>query len=851
MSCKIQPQCKLGQLTRNRLLSGGAACSIPSSTVETAAHHKIMVIAKAPDQRDYITIGNGRNIDKLKDLLALATIDTREVYVTTLVKCPPPKRPPSVQEIKACMGYLSAELKAVDPDVVVLMGSDALRAFNLMGEGGVNALHGQILEKKFPHDPDLQKVWKVMVTTDPNALYMNPDPRLESTIIKDFRTAKSVVKGWAVAEEEAPTKYKLIDDLADLDWMIEKIKAKGVFAYDTESRSLPWSKEPMICMQFCWGYETGEVAAAVLPFYNHDPDGTDWKLKPRWSTKDRKQIRDKLKNELFENPNLPKIAHNIKYDMCVVRKHLDGVMHKGFLFDTMLMHHVLWEHSPHDLEYLSDLELNTGDYSKKIHQIVGRGKVLKNTYDAIPDEMMWMYGAKDVENTYHLMMLYFPRLKAQPNLWELYQKEVHPFIRTLFKAEWYGVRLDTDVIEKLTTEFTKDREDKLTYLKSQTWPEFNPGSSADVMECIKAAGYFSDISDKRKEKGYSTNKARLLKLAPKFPLVEDIMTFRNLTKLTGNYMKNAKAMSEENDGRARISVMQHGTVNGRVSTYFLHQIPRLDHNRIKAGKGNLRDMFIVNPGYKLVYGDYSQIELVTLAIQADDAQMLEVFKSGEDIHKATAAAFLDWPLEDVSEFNRSIGKNINFGRVYGSVDGYALMKLTWMDKNGKERPITEAMVKRGFAALDARFPAAARYFTDTVNEVSADNGIYTTRFGRMKRMGSMLNAANDWARAEAERQMVNGTIQSPANSVTMRCLSNVDAAFEARIQEGLMSEEDAFLAITVHDSGAWEVKDEQVDWFVPKLQDIASLAVPELDDFQFTMKVGVGNSWSEAELNAG
>jgi DNA polymerase-1 len=809
-----------------------------------------MIVVKAPDAFDTQLLGNGRNVDKLKDLLALATIDTREVYVTSLVKCCPPKRPPSVQEIKACMGHLAKELKAVNPDVVVLMGTDALRAFNLMGEGGVNALQGQVIEKQFPHDPTLLKTWNVVVSTDPNALFMNPDPKLESKIVKSLRTAKSVVSGWTVATDSPDCAYKLIDNLADLDWMIEKIKEKGVFSFDTESRGLPWSKEPMICMQLCWGYDTGEVTTAVLPFYNHDPAGTDWKLKSRWIVPGiRERIIDRLK-EIFEDASIPKIAHNIKYDMCVLRKHLDGLEVKGFLFDTMLMHHLLWEHPPHDLEYLADLELDTGDYSKELKKIVGRGRVLKAMYDCIPDDLMWKYGSKDAECTFRLMTIYFSRLKAQANLWELYQEEVHPFIRTLFKAEWYGVKLDTDVIEKLTEEFTHDQEELLKSLKAGTWPDFNPKASADVMEAIKSAGYFSEIEDKRTAKGYSTNKARLMKLAPKFPLVEDIMEHRKLVKLTGTYMNNAKELSEGADARARIGVMIHGTVNGRVSTRFLHQIPRLDENRIKAKKGNLRDMFIVNPGYKMVYGDYSQIELVTLAIMANDKHMLDVFRSGVDIHKATAAAFLEIPLDEVTEFNRSIGKNVNFGRTYGSVDGYALMKLTWMDPAGKEHPITEAMVKRGFASLDARFPAVARYFTDTVNEVSALNGIHTTRFGRMKRMGSMMNAPNEWARGEAERQAVNGSIQSPANSVTVRCLNNMDAAIEDRIQAGLMKEEDAFLVITVHDSGAWEVKNEHVDWFVPKLQEIASLPIKELDNFEFTMKVGTGASWSEAELNA-
>ncbi|MBW2561257.1 MAG: hypothetical protein JRE40_10450, partial [Deltaproteobacteria bacterium] len=787
MDCKAQPQCKLGQLTRCRQIAGGAACSVPTMAPVDPAPHKIMVVVKAPDQRDALSIGSGRNIDKLKDLLALATIDTREVYVTSLVKCAPPKRPASVQEVKACMAHLGEELKAVDPDVVLLMGSDSLRAFNLMGEGGVNALQGQVIEKAFPHDETITKIWNVVVSTDPNALFMNPDPKLESKIVKSLRTAKSVVKGWTVATDSPDCEYKLIDNMSDLAWMIENIKEKGVFAFDTESRSLPWSKEPMICMQFCWGYDTDHgPTAAVLPIYNHDPEGKDWKLKPRWHQEEKAEVITRLKG-LFEDASIPKIAHNIKYDMCVVRKHL-GLEVKGFLFDTMLMHHLLWEHPPHDLEYLADLELDTGDYSKELKAIVGRGRVLKNTYDAIPDDLMWKYGSKDAECTYRLMMVYFPRLKAQGNLWKLYQEEVHPFIRTLFKAEWYGVRLDTDVIETLTKEFTHDREHLLRMLKAKTWPEFNPNTSADVMQCIKDAGYFSDIEEKRTTKGYSTNKAKLLKLAHKFPLVEDIMEHRKLVKLTGNYMKNAKELSQ-GDGRARIGVMIHGTVNGRVSTRFLHQIPRLDMNRITAKKGNLRDMFIVNPGHTMVYGDYSQIELVTLAILSGDKDMLEVFRSGVDIHKATAAAFLECPLEDVSEFNRSIGKNVNFGRTYGSTDGYALMKLTWMDAAGKEHPITQAMVKRGFDSLDERFPAVARYFTDTVNEISSDNGIHTTRFGRMRRMGSMMNAASEWAREEAERQAVNGSIQSPANSVTVRCLNNVDAAIEARIQAGLMKEE--------------------------------------------------------------
>lgn len=855
ISCKIecggQPACKLGQRSTPVQIEGGTAACIPSHTAEGPTKHKIMIVAKTPDMKDRVTMGQGRNIEKLKDLLALANVDTRDVYITGLVKCAPPKRPPTVQEIKACMGHLADELRAVDPDVVVLMGADSLRAFNLMGKGGINAMHGQIQQLVFPHDDTITKEWNVVVTTDPNALYMNPDPKLEGTMVKDLRAAKSAVNGHMSNHKDEPTEYKLIENMADLDWMIEQIQAKKIFAFDTESRSLPWSNEPLICMQFCWGYDPDDttITSAVVPIYNHDPDGTDWKLKAAWSPHDKELIARKLA-VIFEDGDIPKIAHNIKYDMCVIRKHL-GITTNGFLFDTMLMHHLLWEHPPHDLEYLSDLELGTGDYSKELHKITGRGKVLKNTYDYVPDAMMWEYGSKDAECTYRLMMKYFPRLKAEACLWKLYQEEVHPFIRTLFKAEYFGARLNGDVIEALTREFFLDKEHTLKMIKARTWPEFNPGSSADVAQAIKDAGYWNDIKDERTAKGYSTNKTKLMKLAHKLPVVEDIMKFRTLAKLLGTYMKNAKKLADEGSGKARIGVMIHGTVNGRVSAPFLHQIPRLDLQRIKDGKGNLRDMFVAGPGAKLVYGDFSQIELVTLAIQSGDEDMLEVFRSGKDIHEATAAAFLGVPAEEVSNFNRSIGKSVNFGRVYGSQDGYSLMKLTYQDADGKEHPITEAMIKKGFASLDESFPAAARYFTDTVNEISANDGVYTTRFGRMKRMGGSMNSGNEWARAEAERQAVNGSIQSPANSVTVRCLNSVDAHLIELIDSGKLTEEEIYLIITVHDSGLWEIKEEHVEWFVPKLKEIAGRKVPQLDDFQFTMKVGVGDSWSEAEINAG
>jgi DNA polymerase-1 len=806
-----------------------------------------MIIVKSPDHKDNPSMGNGRNIEKLKELLEQATIDPADVWITGLVKCCPPKRPPSVQEIKFCMGHLGDELKAVDPDVVILMGAVTLRAFNLMGEGGVTHLHGKLIKKAFPHDETNDKEYNIMVTTDPNALFMNPDPRLQGSIVKDLIMAKAAVEGHLINPKQQDVDYKLIENLDDLDWMVEKIQEKGMFAFDTESRGLPWSKEPLICTQFCWGYGEDHQTVAVLPIYNHDPDGGDWKLKARWDHNERLGIVAGLK-QIFEDASIPKVAHNIKYDMCVMRKHL-GIEVKGFLFDTILMHHILWEHPPHDLEYLADLELNTGNYSKAVHDITGHGRVLRNTYDHVPDEILHPYGAKDAESTYRLFCRYFSRLKALPDQWALYVDEVHPFLRTMMKAEWYGTNLDPDVIDTLTEEFVKEQEALDVSLKARTWPEFNGDKSEDVAKAIRDAGYGRDISTPKTTKGYSTDKSKLLPLVDKLPIVEEFMRYRSLTKLISTYMKNAKLLAV-GDGRARISMMLHGTVNGRPSCSFLHQIPRLDRKRIEKGLGNLRDMFIARPGYSMVYGDYSQIELVVLAIKSGDENMMEVFRSGQDIHKATAAQFVGLEDDEVCAHNRDLAKPVNFSRVYGAVEGHSLLKLTWMDLEGKEWPVTKQMIRDGYAALDARFPAAGTYFINTVAEISANAGIHVTPFGRVKHMGSTLNSGNQWARQNAERQAVNGTIQSPAASVTIRTLNAMNAYLEEQIKEGVMTAEEAALIITVHDSGLFEVKDEHLGWFVPKLRRISNVPVHQLGGWRFTMKVGVGQSWSEAELNA-
>ena len=823
--------------------------TLSSGVSDTTQKHKYMVIMKAPVKDDDIlgSGGHSRGVEKLRDLINAASIDPKDVYVTTLVKCLPPKRNPTLQEIKACSAHIAYELQEIDPEIVITCGTEALRAFNLQ-TGGVTSKRGQIFTRPFPHAKGLRE-YKVMPTNDPNALFMNPDPKLEPTVIGDFARARRVVEGQNVDLKHRKTPYTLISTLPQLRKMITEIKDKKFFAFDTESRSLPWSVEPMICFSFCWGYDPNNTKpmAAVVPVYQHDPDGIDWKLKLFWNDKDKNRMFNMLK-EIFESPNISQGAHNIKYDINVVRKH-SGIQIKGFLFDSMLMHHLWWEHRPHGLEYLADIEFGTGDYSKELHDIVGRGKKLKKTYDYITDEIMWPYAAADAENHFRLTKLYYSCLNHKPHLWKLYCEETEPFLRTLARAEWYGCKLDRDVISELHTEFTNESEKLLKDIRKDTNPEFKPSSVDQVAKELVKLGYGREVRDRRKASGFTTDKTVLQNLEDSVPLAGQVLRYRQLTKLISTYLNNAVNDLDEND-LIRINFLIHGTVSGRPSCNFLHQIPRLDHARIKKGLRNLRDMIVAPPGYKFVYGDMSQIELIIFAIQANDIEMLRAFKEdGADIHTATAGAFLGIPDTEVVDYNRSTGKTINFGKVNGS-KGKSLLALKYEDKSGNLKPITSGMIAKGFAQLDERFKGAATYFQDVVDEVTSHNGLYISRFGRERHMGSTLNAPNQYMRENAERQAMNNSIQSPAAAVTIRTLNIVEEFLMDKIESGTMLDEDTYPILTVHDSGAWYVKEDLVDWFVPELRRIATRKISELDDYQFTMKIGVGDSWTEAELNA-
>ena len=835
-----KPKCQLGFYCSSIELRGKTLAAIKKSRYSkspqagTIKNIRTIIVIGTPGYLDDVKggIGFDDSFDKLIEFTDKAGFDPQETYVTYITKCFSRKRKPSVQEVNICKEYVFEEIQRLNPELIVVLGTLSLRLFNLHNKGGINKTRGQLFQVPIPKSED-KKLYKVVPSIDPAFFLFNTDPKLEQSIQNDYRNMMNILTNYSIPKKEFNPEYTLINSLDKLDQFISQVQKEKTFSFDTESRSLPWYREPMMCLSF---HVEGDNF--ILPIYQHDPDGIDWKLKKFWDKDSLDIIKTKLKT-IFEDSSISKIGWNIKYDINVVWKHL-GIDTLGFLFDGMLLHHILQEQKPHGLKYCSDLEFGTGNYDEELDEFLTGD----NLYDNIPDEKLWLYAAADAYNTFRLVKVYLGRLNSK--LWDLYLQEVEPLIHTLTDAERYGHPINKETLSDLKEEYDTRAEELLLQMKDMTWAGFNPSSPLQVKKALMQMGYVNDMKDTSKASGFSTSKNILLNLTEKGAKLPSLLIeYRNCIKITKTYLyKIEKAL--DNQSRVHYSWMIHGTESGRSSCEIYHQLPRPDERRIEAGKKNLRDVLVALDGCKIAYADYSQVELRVLATLSQDQEMLRLFKEGKDIHVATASTLLGIPEDKINKHNRSLGKNTNFGLAYGS-EGYSLIeKNSWLDEFGVEHPLTWDKFNRGMEAFKERFPSLTTYLEDVPKITRANKGVWVTPFGRHRRIGNKIFHAKT-SRA-AEREVVNCSIQSPAAAVMARTLNIIHSYIVQWRQQGLKPE-DLWLLNTVHDSGAWNVAENRIDFFLPILKKVAERPIPELNNDSFPISIGLGRTLAEAELD--
>ena len=327
---------------------------------------------------------------------------------------------------------------------------------------------------------------------------------------------------------------------------------------------------------------------------------------------------------------------------------------------------------------------------------------------------------------------------------------------------------------------------------------------------------------KKTKTGFSTNAEVLEKLRYIHPIVEDILDYRQVTKLNSTYAEGLLREIED-DGRIHTTFKQTGTATGRLSSAE----PNLQNIPIRTELGReLRRYFITkNSNYLLIDADYSQIELRLLAAMANDTAMIEAFASGEDIHAATAANVFGVPLSAVTSDLRKRAKAVNFGILYG-MGAHSL---------SEDLHISMAQAREYIANYFAAYPGIDAYLKNVVAEAK-DNGYVTTLFGR-RRYIPELKMQNKNMQHFGERVAMNSPIQGTAADIIKIAMIHV----AERLAEHKL---DARLVLQVHDELIIEahkdVADEARAILIEEMEKAASLSV--------ALKVGVaqGENWYDS-----
>ncbi|MDO5570162.1 MAG: DNA polymerase I [Bacteroidales bacterium] len=611
----------------------------------------------------------------------------------------------------------------------------------------------------------------------------------ESTEIEKYSNLENL--------KSVDNKYYLVDNQEKIDDLILKLSFQNFWAFDTESTSIDPIKGEIVGISFA--LEENEAFYIPLPADKQEVE----------------KILSKFKG-VFENEQILKIGQNIKYDYIILKKY--GIDIKGKMFDTMIAHYLIQPEQRHNLDYLAEIYLKYDTI--KIEELIGSGKNQLNMRQIAP-EKVYEYACEDADVTLRLKNILEKELKKD-NLENLFYNIEMPLVPVLADMEIEGVKIDTNALKDTSVILTKKMQEVEKEIHQITGIEFNISSPKVVGEILFEKLNLDEKAKKTKTGQYSTSEEVLEKLKDKHPAVELILEYRGLKKLLSTYVDALPALINSNSGKIHTSFNQAVTATGRLSS----SNPNLQNIPVRTDVGReLRKAFIPDKGCSFFSADYSQIELRIMAELSRDENMLEAFRSGNDIHSATAAKIYKIPIEEVTSDMRRKAKTANFGIIYGiSTFGLA---------NRLNIPRGEA--KELIDGYFETYPGVKKYMDKSI-EIARQNGYVETLFGR-KRMLPDINSKNSVVRSFAERNAINAPIQGSAADIIKIAMINIAKRFkENKIKSTMILQVHDELNFNVIENEKQKVKDIVIE----EMQKAYKMSIPLIAD------CGFGANWLEA-----
>ncbi len=520
---------------------------------------------------------------------------------------------------------------------------------------------------------------------------------------------------------------------------------------------------------------------------------------------------------LYESDKIMKIGQNIKYDYEVLTKY--GVTLQGNMFDTMIAHYLIQPELHHNMDYMAETLL--GYQTIHIEELLGpKGKKQKNMRDLSPTDI-YEYAAEDADITLRLKNVLEPRLK-ELGVEELFWNIEMPLVRVLADMELNGVCLDTEALQDTSKIFTERMKQYEQEIYKEAGEEFNISSPKQVGDILFGKLQIMDKPKKTKTGQYVTSEEVLQSLESKSPIVRNILNYRGMKKLLSTYIDALPKLINPRTGHIHTSFNQALTATGRLSS----SDPNLQNIPVRTDDGKeIRKCFIPEEGCLFFSADYSQIELRIMAHLSEDENMMEAFREGHDIHRATAAKIWHVDIDKVTDAQRKKAKQANFGIIYG-ITTYGLAQR--MDiPNGEAKELIEGYFRT--------FPKVQAYMEHAKEEARA-KGYAETLFHRRRYLAD-INSRNATVRGFAERNAINAPIQGTEADIIKVAMVRIWERFK---KEGIRSK----MILQVHDELNFSVfpeEREQVERIViEEMQNAYPLNVPLIAD------AGWGKNWLEA-----
>lgn len=593
-----------------------------------------------------------------------------------------------------------------------------------------------------------------------------------------------------------PHTYTLIDTEVALAGFVGKLSQQKLFCFDTETTDVDVMKAKLVGLSFSW------------------KEGEAWYI--ACNRIDTDKVLASLK-DIFADDAVTKIGQNMKYDISVLANY--GVAVNGPLFDTMLAHYVLQPELHHGMDYLAEVYLNYNTIHYE--DLVGaKGRNQKLITDIDPQKVC-DYSGEDADVTFRLYNILKREIEEQ-KLEKLFYDIEMPLVTVLSDMERAGARIDSEALKASSEILTARMRSIEEEVCAVAGDGFNINSPRQIGELLFERLKVTDKAKKTKTGQYITSEDVLEPLRSKHEVVAKILDYRGIKKLVGTYIDALPELVNPVTGKIHTSYNQAVTATGRLSS----SNPNLQNIPVREEMGReIRKAFIPDDGCLFLSADYSQIELRLMAHLSGDANMIEAFNSGADIHAATAAKIYNVPIDEVTKDMRRKAKTANFGIIYGiSVFGLA-------ERLGIQRSEAKELIDGYFAT----YPRVRMYMDESVARAKS-LGYVETIFGR-KRYLPDINSANSVVRGYAERNAINAPIQGSAADLIKIAMIRIASRLKA---EGLRAQ----MIVQVHDELNFSVPEQELDRVreivVGEMAAVASLSVPLIAD------CGVGANWLEA-----